>query len=138
MPIARLVVARRFEELGVWQKARLLVRDVYRASNAGPFAKDFELRSQIRRAAISIPSNIAEGYERDGSREFQQFLSQAKGSCGEVRAQLHLARDQGYCDAESHEQLTGRCIEISSMLSGLIRYLQRSQARAGRKFSPAK
>jgi four helix bundle protein len=107
---------------------------VCRASDIGAFARDFELRSQIRRAAISIPSNIAEGFERDGSREFQQFLSQAKGSCGEVRAQLHLARDQQYCDAEVHEQLTRDCRKVSRMLSGLIRYLRNSSAR-GRKFS---
>ncbi len=79
-----------FEEIESWQKARELTRKVYTVSNQGAFTKDFGLRDQIRRASVSIMSNIAEGFERDGNREFLQFLTVAKGSSGEVRAQLYL------------------------------------------------
>ena len=81
----------RFEELGAWQKARELVDRVYRMTASGELARDFALRDQIRRAVLSIPSNIAEGFERGGRAEFLQFLSIAKGSAGEVRTQLYLA-----------------------------------------------
>ncbi len=80
-----------FEEIESWQKARELTRKVYAVSNQGAFTKDFGLRDQIRRASVSIMSNIAEGFERDGNREFLQFLAVAKGSSGEVRAQLYVA-----------------------------------------------
>jgi four helix bundle protein len=126
-------VVRRFEDLAVWRKARAIVREVYRVSDTGSFAKDFELRGQIRRAAVSVVSNIAEGYERDGNREFVQHLSQAKGSCGEVRAQLHVAVDQKYLEPTDYRVLCEQCVEISKMLSGLINYLKKSPAR-GRKF----
>jgi len=126
-------VAKRFEDLPVWQKARRVVREVYRLSDSGCFARDFELRGQIRRAAVSVVSNIAEGYERDGNREFLQHLSQAKGSCGEVRAQLHIASDLGYLDESAHLALSASCLEVSKMLNGLIGYLKTSPAR-GRKF----
>ena len=76
----------RFEDIEAWKEARLLVSEIYRVSDTGAFARDFGLRDQIRRAAVSNISNIAEGFERDGGREFLQFLSVAKGSCGEVRA----------------------------------------------------
>ena len=84
---------------------------------------------------MSVVSNIAEGYERNGNRELLQFLSQAKGSCGEVRAQIHLARDQGYVDEDGHRELLRRCVEISRMLAGLIRYLKGSELQ-GRKYRP--
>jgi len=111
-----------------------MVREVYRASDTEAFAKDFELRSQIRRAAVSVVSNIAEGYERDGNRELVQYLSQAKGSCGEVRAQLHVAADQRYLDEATRRALCDRCVEISRMLSGFIGYVKRAPV-TGRKFA---
>ena len=83
----------RFEDLEAWKLARALNAMIYNASGAGAFSHDFALRDQIRRASISIVSNIAEGFERDGDKEFAQFLFMAKGSCGEVRAQLYLAMD---------------------------------------------
>jgi four helix bundle protein len=86
----------RFEEIECWRKARELTRSIYSISLEGRFSKDFALRDQLRRAAISILSNIAEGFERDGNKEFVQFLSIAKGSCGETRAQLYVALDQEY------------------------------------------
>jgi four helix bundle protein len=127
------MTGKRFEELPVWMRARELVASIYECSGQGRFARDFGLRDQIRRAAVSIVSNIAEGHERDGNRELLQFLSQAKGSCGEVRAQIHVARDQGYVDEDGYRELVRRCIEVSRMLAGLIRYLKASQLK-GSKF----
>lgn len=83
----------RFEEMDAWKKARGLVNAVYTITSAGEFARDFGLRDQMRRACVSVLSNIAEGFERGGNKEFCQFLATAKGSCGEVRAQLYIALD---------------------------------------------
>lgn len=85
----------RFEELIAWQKARELTKAVYRITKQGAFAKDFGLSSQIQRAAVSVMSNIAEGFERHRRTEFHQFLSTAKASCAEVRSQLYVAYDIG-------------------------------------------
>src|SRR5215203_953767 len=86
----------RFEDLIAWQKARVLTREIYRATRGGAFSKDFGLCSQIQRASVSTMSNIAEGFERNRAAEFHQFLSTAKSSCGEVRSQLYVALDVGY------------------------------------------
>jgi len=94
-----------FEEIEAWQKARELTRAVYACSGVGAFAKDFALRDQIRRAAVSILSNIAEGFERGGSAEFSQFLAIAKGSAGEVEAQLYVALDQGYISRKKFDSI---------------------------------
>lgn len=85
-----------FEELEIWKMARDLTNQVYSLSSDGKFSKDFVLRDQIRRSAVSIMSNIAEGFERGGNPEFVQFLSIAKGSCGEARCQVYIAMDQEY------------------------------------------
>lgn len=124
---------RRFEELPVWERSRALVQSIYATTKRMPFAGDFALKDQIRRAAISIPSNIAEGYERDGSRELLQFLSNAKGSCGEVRAQLALAADQGYLSADDERDLRELCVGISKMLSGWMRHIRNSGFKGSKK-----
>src|SRR4029079_1892049 len=85
----------KFEDLIAWRKARELTRRVYEITRAGEFAKDFRLSSQIQSAAVSIMSNIAEGFERSGLGEFHQFLSTAKASCAELRSQLYVALDAG-------------------------------------------
>src|SRR3990172_8364118 len=103
-----------------WQKARSLTREIYSISNLGQFSKDFGLRDQIRRASVSIMSNIAEGFERNGNREFTQFLAMAKGSTGEVKTQLYVALDQGYIENKSFEQLIELTSEISRMIGGLM------------------
>jgi four helix bundle protein len=118
-----------FEDLEVWKKARALAASIYDCSRCGSFAKDYGLRDQIRRAAVSVGSNIAEGYERGGNREFVQFLSQAKGSCGEVRAQLHFALDQDYLSVQLHRDLVDRSKEVSRMLAGLIRHIRSSDLK---------
>jgi four helix bundle protein len=123
----------RFEDLISWQKARELNRLVYGASRNSAFAKDFGLRDQIRSASISIMSNIAEGFERSGDKEFLQFLSIAKGSCGEVRAQLYAALDEKYLTTEEFKNISDRCVEVSRLISGFMTYLRRSELK-GSKF----
>lgn len=123
----------RFEEIEAWQRSRQLTRSIYALTSRGAFARDFALRDQIRRASVSIMSNIAEGFERGGTAEFIQFLSHAKGSCGEVRAQLYVALDQAYVDARTFEEVASVAEEVSRMISGFMRYL-RATDRRGAKF----
>lgn len=110
-----------FEELIAWQKARALCRNVYRVSRNGRFADDRDLQRQIRRAAVSIVSNIAEGYERGRKNEFAQFLLIAKGSCGEVQAQLYVALDEEYVSPEEFEGLYAAALETGRVIAGLRR-----------------
>ena len=124
---------RSFEEIDAWKKARELVREINLMTKAGNVSRDFILRDQIRRASLSVMSNIAEGYERGGNKEFIQFLSVAKGSAGEVRAQLYAALDQGYITQHQFARLSSLAAEISQMISGLMGYLKQSD-RKGVKF----
>lgn len=119
----------RFEDLHAWIKARELVREVYAISLAG----DLAMRDQLRRAAVSIAANIAEGFERDGDREFLQALSCAKGSAGEVRSLLTLALDLNYVDPSRYGTARGLAEEASRLIAGLMRYLKASEFR-GKKF----
>ncbi len=123
----------KFEDIQGWQKARELTRAIYGITSKGSFARDFGLRDQIRRASVSILSNIAEGFERDGTREFIQFLSVAKGSAGEVKAQLYVAFDQGYLDEAEFSRLSGMTSEVGKLLAGLINYLNSTDLK-GIKF----
>ena len=122
----------KFEDIEAWQKARELTREVYAASNTGLFAKDYGLRDQIRRAAVSIMANIAEGFERGGDKEFGQFIAQAKGSSAEVRAQLYVALDQGYIDKLTFGRLAELTIQINRMLAGLMKYLRSSEFKGSK------
>ena len=101
-------------------------------SNTWPFAKGFGLRDQIRRATVSIMSNIAEGFERGGDKEFSQFIALAKGSAGEVRSQLYVALDQGYISKDSFDRLSEVTININRMLAGLMKYLRISGYRGSK------
>jgi len=126
----------RFEELEVWQEARKLVKAVYAASQEGAFAKNFGLRDQIQRASVSIMSNIAEGFERSGNKEFAHFLYMAKGSAGEVRSQLYVALDLGYLDQNAFKRLHDSALCVVRQLSGFIKYLNglpSSKERAAKK-----
>ncbi len=119
----------KFEDIEAWQKARELTREIYTASNKGPFSKDFGLRDQIRKSSVSIMSNIAESFERGGTKEFVQFLSVAKGSSGELRSQLYVALDQGYFNKKMFDRLFVIALETSRMISGLIKYLLKSKMK---------
>ena len=119
----------RFEDIEAWQRAWELTREIYTISNKGPFSKDFGLRGQVRRASVSIMSNIAEGFERGGTKEFVQFLSVAKGSSGELRSQLYVALDQGYLNEDVFDWLFTTALETSRMISGLINYLRKSKMK---------
>jgi four helix bundle protein len=123
---------KRFEEIEAWQKTRQLTANIYRSTSTGLFAKDFGLRDQIRRAAVSSMSNIAEGFKRDGNKEFIQFLSVAKGSTGEVRSQLYVALDAGFLDQAQFTELFGSAEEASRLIAGFMSYLRESEMR-GRK-----
>ncbi len=109
----------RFEDLIAWQKARELTGNIYRITRQGAFAKDFGLSGQIQRAAVSVMSNIAEGFERGGRSEFHQFLSIAKGSCAELRSQLYVALDSGYLDQEGFGHLLAMSEEVGRIVGGL-------------------
>lgn len=121
--------AKTFEDLGVWQKARKLTRFVYHVTQDGPWSKDYGLRDQIRRAAVSSMSNIAEGFERQGDTEFGHFLSMAKGSAGEVRSQLYVALDSEYIDERVFAEGLALATEVSRMASALTTYLKDSGQR---------
>jgi four helix bundle protein len=123
----------RFEDLKVWQKSREMNLKIYMLSNKGTFAKDFGLRDQIRRASVSILSNIAEGFERNGNKEFGQFLSIAKASAGEVRTQLYIAKDLEYINEEEFSETVSGLLEISKMINGLMSYLKTTEIK-GSKF----
>jgi four helix bundle protein len=109
----------RFEDLIAWQRARELTRKIYQISRTAAFAKDFRLSGQIQSAAVSIMSNIAEGFERGRLGEFHQFLSTAKASCAELRSQLYVALDVGYIDERMFDDLRLHAEEVGRIIGGL-------------------
>lgn len=109
----------RFEDLIAWQKARVLTRAIYELTRKLLFAKDFGLCGQIQRAAVSIMSNIAEGFERGGRAEFHQFLVVAKASCAEVRSLLYVALDIGYINSEDFNKVSDLALEVGRIIGGL-------------------
>lgn len=123
---------KKFEDIASWKKGRQLTRDIYYVTSAGNFVRDFGLKDQIRRAAVSILSNIAEGFERGGDREFLQFLAVAKGSCGELRAQLYVALDQQYISQNEFDSLFESASEVSQLISGFMKYLKESNLRGSK------
>ncbi|MCX6825066.1 MAG: four helix bundle protein [candidate division SR1 bacterium] len=115
-----------FEDIQAWKKGRELTNRIYEITRSDNFNKDRGLRDQIRRASVSIVSNIAEGFERNTDKEFKQFLFIAKGSCGEVRSQLYIAYDQGYIQEKDFTEISALCVEISKMISKFITYLHQT------------
>ena len=105
----------KFEDIESWRLGRQVVNQIYDISSKGGFSKDFALCNQIRRAAISIISNIAEGFERGGNKEFANFLAIAKGSCGEVRSQLYVALDQAYISQSEFDVILAKLQETSRL-----------------------
>jgi four helix bundle protein len=126
-----MTTAKRFEDLEVWQKAKELTNLIYNDSSDGTFARDFGLRDQMRRAAVSIMSNIAEGFECQTQAMFIKYLAHAKGSAGELRAQLYIARDQGYITDEEFKTMFSMAEICSKQLSRFMQYLE-SQPNARR------
>lgn len=114
----------RFEDMAVWSSSMTLCIDIYGLTNEGLFTKDFSLKDQIRRSAISIPSNISEGFERNSNNQFIYFLVIAKGSCGELRTQLRIAFNLNYIVNEEYEKLNAQCLSISKQSGGFITYLR--------------
>jgi four helix bundle protein len=129
--------AQQFEDLRVWQDARVLVKDIYGASKQRDFYRDVGLREQIPRAATSAMSNIAEGFERGTRKEFIQFLNIAKGSVGEARSQLYVALDQAYLTEARFNELRVQATGLSRRIASFITYLD-SYANNTRVRKPAK
>ena len=115
-----------FEDLRVWQKGIELVKQVYLLTKEGDLSKDFGLRDQLRRASVSIPTNIAEGFERYSRKEYVNFLNIAKGSAGEVRSLLRVALEIGYLNRSKYEELYHVAMDLSRMLSSQIQSLNKS------------
>lgn len=128
-----MVTIQRFEDLEAWKIARELTKDIYGLTRNDRFFRDFGLRDQICRSSVSIMSNVAEGFERDGDKEFVNFLSIAKGSAGETRSLLYVALDQEYITETEFKIVSARAIENSRIISGLSNYLRTSELK-GRKF----
>jgi four helix bundle protein len=118
---------RRFEEIQAWQKARELLREIYRISVAGKFQRDYCLRDQICRAAVSSMSNIAEGFARRTSRDFAHFLDVARGSAVEVQSLLYVAFDVGYISADQFKGLNAMADEVVALVGGFTGYLRGAQ-----------
>ncbi len=123
----------KFEDLEVWQLAKNVANEIYDLTSVGKFSHDYVLRDQIRRAVVSIFSNIAEGFERNGNKEFVQFLSIAKASCGEVRAQLIFAKDREYITEHQFDSILKNLFSLSNQIAGFAKYLKQSEMR-GTKF----
>ena len=123
----------KFEDLEAWEVARSVTSEIYSVSRRGKFSTDFGLRDQICRATVSIMSNIAEGFERDGDKEVVNFLSIAKASAGETRSLLYVTLDQSYISEVEFRSISGGLVECSRIISGLSSYLRRSDVK-GLKF----
>ena len=122
----------RFEDIEAWKLARKATKQVYQLSSGGEFNRDYGLREQIRRESVSIMSNIAEGFDRGGNKEFINFLSIAKGSCAESRAQLYVALDQNYITPSQFEE-TEKCLyETGRLIGGFMKYLRGSELKGSK------
>ena len=124
-----MATIKRFEDLDVWKLAREFAKTIYTITSNERFKQDYRFCAQIRASAGSIMDNIAEGFERDGRKEFMQFLSIAKGSCGECRSQLYRAFDVCYIDKESFDTCFRQAESISKLVSNLIKYLKDSEQK---------
>jgi len=115
----------RFEDLDCWKVSRELSREIYTLTKSGEFSRDYGLKDQIRRAAVSVMTNIAEGFERSSNKDFARFLYIAKGSAGEVRSLLCVALDQNYITEEDFQRNRASCLRCSKIIYGLIKHLQK-------------
>ena len=122
-----MAVFKSYEEIEAWRRGRELVQEVYSLTHRGEFAKDFGLKDQIQRAAVSVCSNIAEGFERRGNKEFVKFLWYAKGSAAEVSSQLFHAKDLGYITTDQFDDVFNHAKLIAAMLQNLIKSIALSE-----------
>ena len=113
-----------FEDLQVWNDARAFVKSIYELTSLDNFKKDYGLKDQIQRAAVSIMNNISEGYERDNNKEFRNFLGYAKGSAGEVRSMLYIALDLNYISKDDFDKEFNNSINIITQISNFKKYLK--------------
>jgi four helix bundle protein len=125
-----MATIRRVEDIQAWQKARELVREIYRTCTEGALTKDFGLRDQLRRASVSCMANVAEGFARKSDRDFAHFLDMARGSAVELQSLLYAALDVGYMDEREFQRLHRLADECTSLIGGLTSYLRRNRARA--------
>ena len=123
----------RFEDYEIWKQARILCQEIYLITNRFPFNEDYALIKQIRKSGGSVMDNIAEGHERGGNREFINFLSISKGSCGEVKSQLYRASDQKYITDQEFQNMYERSKKISGGITNLIKHLKNTEDK-GFKF----
>lgn len=128
------MIAKRFEDLIFWQKARELTKYIYAITQHAQFKHDYSLKDQIQRASVSIMSNIAEGFGRGGNTEFIQFLFLSKGSISEVQSQLYVALDLGYIDEPAFKKAYELADEIARLINSFIKSLKGSN-RTGLKKS---
>ncbi len=120
-----MAIYKHFEDLPIWQTAKELAVATYKMTKSGNWTKDLGFKNQIQRAAISISSNIAEGFERNSKKEFIQFLYIARGSCGELRSQVSIALEVGYISKESFNLFHGKTVSLSKQISGFVDYLKK-------------
>lgn len=117
----------KFEELNIWKLSLKITKDIYDLTAKGNFSKDYGLRDQIRRATVSISSNIVEGFEKNNNNEFVRFLKIAKGSSGEVRNQLYIALAINYINQEEFDILNTKLEDIANQIGGFVVYLQKKK-----------
>ena len=130
------MTVQRFEDLDIWKNARELHRKIRDLSDSGTLGKDYSLKDQIFRSSGSVMDNIAEGYERDGKKEFLQFLYISKGSLGETRSQVHRCSDAHHLTEEQYSSLLNDCLNLSAQIKNFINYLAGSQYEGHKKRQP--
>ena len=123
----------RFEDLEIWKDSRELCKQIRIITGKSSLSKDFSFKDQILRSSGSVMDNIAEGFERDGKKEFLNFLYISKGSLGETRSQIHRAYDSSHLTQEQYDQMINDCLNLSARISSLIKYLQSSEYQGIKK-----
>lgn len=127
-----MATIKKFEEIEAWKRAREVTNEIYKLTFTSHFDKDYQLKNHLRKTATSIMSNIAEGFDRGGNKEFNQFLSVAKGSCRELQSQLYIAFDQKYLNKEEFEKVYSKIWEVKNTIRGLSKYLRNSTLQASK------